>query len=1076
MSTAGKTPRPSTRATSPAIPREIAEAPPGARFGKFVTAQRLGAGAMGEVYKAWDTQLNRWVALKFLKGGDEEEIARFQREAQVAGKLAHPNIAAIFEVATEAGRHFIAMQFIDGTTLKAKGDVRRSVGWIRDAALAVQAAHEMGVVHRDLKPDNLMVDKEGRLFVTDFGLARQVEASQISVSGNIVGTPAYMAPEQARGERVDARSDVYSLGMTLYELLTGARPFHAANVYETLRRLQDEEPKPPRAFNPRIPADLETVVLKCLEKDPARRYATAAELGEDLGRWLDGEPVEARAVGSGVRLLRRMRRRKAVIAIVAGGLLALTAAVVVVPRLLKSTETRTAETHEAAIERVRQAASACLSAALELRRAGNLESMRAQAANAEAACREVMERFPALAEPHYQLGRVYRALGRHAEAMKHQNLAVELDAAHVGARYERAVLESFRARSTWRDEVRAVREDTFEERIDRNPQSDEQSNAGLRADLNRLASGLGEAEQAVVDGLKAWMDGRLDDAKAAFARAPRLDEAVDALAELEVFARRHDEAIRIFTAGIGEDRGFRPYWDGRCAARVRLALDGRTGEFDKAVAEWTEWLAIDATDAGAYRARGGVRVTIAFAAIGRQEVRDADLEAAMRDFAEADRLDPGNPETTLGRGAAWLNWGDAKSRTGRDPVASFESARDCFEAAAKANPRLAAPRMLLGYLLRGWARWKLQRGFDPVPDFERAMREFDEAVRLMPADPWVFVRRGKVRVDWSYFEAQRGADPADRYRAALRDFDEALRMKPRLASANMAKGVALTNWAGWLAQQDRDAAGTYGEAIDALTAAIEARTGFDEAWLSRGLAHAALAEYKTKRREKPWELFEKALSDYDEALKLDRNRAETWMRRGLARRAYASARRANGGDGTALMTAAVEDLGEALSRAPWSFEAWEARGSIRISSGMRALSRPKDAIPHFQAAVKDFDEAVKLAPKKDGVWRQRGVARDFWAVCVAQTGGDAWHLMEAALEDFDRAIELNDGMADTFWYRGNCRFNRGIWRENQGKNASVEYRSALADYERMKKLNPSLAGQVRNQERGAKAYLEKLGE
>jgi tetratricopeptide (TPR) repeat protein len=273
---------------------------------------------MGEVWKAYDTALARWVALKFLKGGDEEEIARFRREAQTAGRLHHPNIAAIYEVNEDQGRHYIAMQYVEGQTLRnfRAEDRRVFVALLAEAARAVQYAHEQGVVHRDLKPENLMVVTRGaqpHVYVMDFGLARMTEgASNLTVSGFVVGTPAYMPPEQARGERVDARADVYSLGATLYELLTGVRVFDGPNVYELLKRVQEDDPRPPRKIDPRIPPDLETILLKCLAKEAGARYASAAALAEDLSAFAAGEAIRARPEGLSRKLWRRVRRNPAV--------------------------------------------------------------------------------------------------------------------------------------------------------------------------------------------------------------------------------------------------------------------------------------------------------------------------------------------------------------------------------------------------------------------------------------------------------------------------------------------------------------------------------------------------------------------------------------------------------------------------------------------------------------------------------------------------------------------------------------------------------------------------------------------
>ncbi len=310
------------------IPPEVQQAKTNPKniLGKYVVVQELGRGGMGAVYKGWDTQLKRWCAVKLLVGtGAKDELARFRREAQTAAALRHPGIVGIYEV-TEAGdKHFIAMEYIDGRTLAGeKLPALKAADLISQVARAVEYAHSKGVIHRDLKPHNVMLDREDRPFVMDFGLAKSIDGpSHLTVQGTVVGTPSYMSPEQAEGRtsQVDRRSDLYSLGAVLYEILTGRPPFKGANPIETLRMVVNEDPLPPSRLNPAVLKDLETIVLKCLDKDRDRRYPSAKALAEDLERFVRGGQIAAKRASVATRVSKQVKRKGAAIGLGAAGLL-----------------------------------------------------------------------------------------------------------------------------------------------------------------------------------------------------------------------------------------------------------------------------------------------------------------------------------------------------------------------------------------------------------------------------------------------------------------------------------------------------------------------------------------------------------------------------------------------------------------------------------------------------------------------------------------------------------------------------------------------------------------------------------
>jgi tRNA A-37 threonylcarbamoyl transferase component Bud32 len=297
------------------------------RLGEYELLEEIGRGGMGCVYRARHAGLGRVVALKVLRAGQlasAAEVARFRAEARTAAALEHPHLVPVYEVGEVAGEHYFAMPLVEGESLgsclsRLRTNLPVAARLLALVARAVAHAHERGIIHRDLKPGNILLDGEGQPHVCDFGLARRLDQEcAATTTGVILGTADYLAPEQAAaGRGLTPAADVYSLGAILYEILTGRPPFRGEAPLEALRRARAEEPVPPRALNPAVPRALEAVCLKCLEKDPRRRYHSAAALAEDLDRWLSGKRVTARRYAALRRPLRRCLVGCAVLVVVA---------------------------------------------------------------------------------------------------------------------------------------------------------------------------------------------------------------------------------------------------------------------------------------------------------------------------------------------------------------------------------------------------------------------------------------------------------------------------------------------------------------------------------------------------------------------------------------------------------------------------------------------------------------------------------------------------------------------------------------------------------------------------------------
>ncbi|MBI3857216.1 MAG: serine/threonine protein kinase [Planctomycetes bacterium] len=721
--------------------------PAGRRIGRYEIIREIARGGMAVVYQALDPALGRRVALKVLKEGNRE---RLQREAAAAAKLRHPNVVTVHEV----GPDFIAMDLLLGKTLAESMEALKPaerLAVVETVARAVAHAHEQGVIHRDLKPQNILIEPDGRVVLTDFGLARIEGGEDLTRTGAVFGTPHYMAPEQVQGLPSGPATDVWALGVLLHEAVRGARPFEVGTSLALYDRIVREDPPP-------LPGDLGAIAAKALEKDSSRRYPNAGAFAEDLAKARRGEPVSVRPAGPLSRLARKLRRNPAP---------AVMAVVVLVAGLLAAA--RQIE-HARALRSLRDTARVSLDAALELRRAGAVGQMRKFLPPLEEAWRDAGEG----AEASYLLGRFHRALLEDAKALECQERALKGNADYRPARYERAVLIALR-------DGRPALEEAA-----RSPES---WRAPVVEDARRVLESppqeIGPGGLLVSQGLVAYGSGNLPKARQSFEEALALDPLLEEARELltavirteilpsfEETLRRTQQAEDLFTQGLARDRGYLPHYLGRGELRWTRGSRRRHRGLDPmpdyraAEADFSEALRLDPRSARAWQWRGQARVYQGIWFLETDQDPSAAWDSAEADLNRAVELQPSFSGNWLWRGNARFYRGFWKAGKGRDPLADFEAAgKDLSEAVARALEP-STERRWRGRLRAQQAGALARAGRDASALFDEAEADFVAALKQSERDSWFWTWRSTVWSERALARMARGENPLPDFQRA----------------------------------------------------------------------------------------------------------------------------------------------------------------------------------------------------------------------------------------------------------------------------------------------------------------------
>lgn len=930
---------------------------PLAGWDRYELVSLIGRGGMGRVFRARDPRLGRFVAIKLLRHDEPDLAARFLREAQAQARVEHPAICRVYEVGEASGQPYIAMQLIDGASLRERAaelSLEQKLLVIREVALALHEAHRNGLVHRDVKPGNILLERseegEWRPYVVDFGLAREVEQPGTTLPGALMGTAAYMSPEQACGDlqALDRRTDVYSLGATLYELLRGAPPFAGRTDVEVLMKVVSEEPEPLRRRLPNLPRDVETIVQTCMAKEPSRRYASARALADDLQRFLDGEPIAARPASVAYRLGRKLAKHRAVAGVVAAALLVALAAAAMAARTawVAARQERLAQEFAGDVGYVE--------ALLRHAHTSPPHDVRAERAQARLRLQHIEARMAAE-------GSVARAPG---------NLA-------LGQAWL-ALQEPEKARSS----LQAAWDDGY-----RGPQVA----LALGQALGQLYQQAAEQAQRAEDPgqrqrLKAEADERLRGptlellraGEGSSAEASRLAKAL-----IELYEENPEEALALAR---------------ETAREYPWLYQAHKLEGDVFVAEGR-----DAAARGGYGKAG------------------ADYAEAEQAFARAQGIGRSDAEIVLADCQRLIEVAEVEGRQGRSPAPALARAMHQGGLAALINPDSASALAKLALAHARLADWQRDHGEDPRPSLDQAISLAEQALELRRGDGPAAATLGRALTMLGDHEAKEGGDPRPVLDRAVVSYLVALKALPTDAEISTDLGYAHDKRARWESSHGIDPRPSIAAAVVAYERAIGIDEHYANAHNTLGITLWRRAEYERRIGLDPTASLAEAERSYRQALEVNPNYANAWANLGSTLRSQAVVLVDAGRDPTGRLDAAREAFRSAFSTNQDIFWAWSELVETELVAARWALAKGSTPEPFLAAARLALERALALNPRSAESHHTAARVSLLEAEWTVRQGGNPARAVAAGLREVEQALDINARRPDTLAVRGALR-------------------------------------------------------
>lgn len=1068
------------------LPEEVREAlkSPANAFGKYVLLERLGEGAMGFVQKAFDVELSRFVALKFVKSQSVDEL---KQEARMLAGLDHKNIAKIFEIGSNDGVVFISMQFIRGESLdRFRLERDRALRVLITICEAVEWAHRHNIIHRDIKPENVMIDTEGNVFILDFGLAtktRRAKGGEVEITG----TPGFIAPEVVLGKGSSKRSDIFAIGALMYYLLSGRRPveFKKGETLESiLKKCEHGLPKKLRDVDRSIPADLSAIVEKASAASTAARYASPTEMAMDIKNFLRGDPVGAFSQSITYRAKKSIRKNAMTFVVSSLVVLAvLGTAAYLIFRKGEQTQEPTPDREDSTAAKILKSFIGELSMASDqaIKRRMEGESQR----GLQQLAQEKMNSYKTLEANgvknelvHCALGTLYRMIGDVETARSQHQLALKIKPAHAQSLYELGLL-------AFNDYVRKITElrnrwyQAENERLAQSGTSDigwvEPKNEELEDDDARSSRSLSMkyldgalpgfkkdcVEAKLIEGILAYLEGnpadsesKLRDIESSITKesySVAVEDGAMLLDQIYVSQKKLESALRILSAVLKIDLGNKRVYVERALLYQGMAQEKSMhggdpkSEFQWAVDDCTAALKLDPDDFLLWKLRASIRLDSGIYKADRKLDPSQEYAAALSDINEATSRNSKDFDCFMLRGKVKYCLGNYRSVRLENPIQEFTDAIGDYDAAQKLNATSAEVYVRRGKAFRGIAVYNYSNAGDAIGAYEKARSEFDKAISLSPGNFEAWYNRGIVLLDLGPLRKLNNIDPWDIYQDALKNFEKAINLRSENYFGYLYRGITYYRLVLIETEKGKDPSADSENGIRDLNAGLKLNSQVMDLWNMRGAFYLNLGLFKRDNKLDASADFRNAVNDFTQVIKVSPQVYEGYNNRAVTREyLYAQTRAYADLDGAAA------DYYDAYKIKPtMSNLLTKAISCKMIVAGLKVQSKV-DPSKDVQFLITELEKKYQNDASNEVFLSGRAAARTFLIAAIHEgiITGDKAELSKLVHADCEAAIRKNPNTADAYMARGLVHYYEG------------KYKPAVDDLETSKKLNPKLASSV----------------